>query len=112
MKVNLSLIGFLVGITCGFIILSLKIDNYGILSLPSGIFTSLYVISSLLFLESSKNIDILRILSLPMYTITATFSWYLLSKLFQKNKVLLILYIIFWILIGFYATFIIALAYA
>ncbi len=109
-------IGAIVGFFCGAIIWLMGWDNYGILVIPSGFFTSLYVLSSIFFLKGSIFQFSFKFLNIFAYTITGALSWgvlgYFLSKKSVKFRILLVIYIILWAIAGFYSTIIVAIAYA
>jgi len=101
-------IGGGIGFLCGMLILVMGWDNYGILALASGPFTSGYIFASLF---NTKFFLRNRFLNAAIYVITASLSWGILGYL-KPKKLFLLFYVLIWIILGGYATIIVAVAYA
>ena len=109
-KLKLWKIGAGIGFICSIIILLAGWDNLGILSLPSGIFTSLYILAIMfsggeILLQAQ-----FRVFNVIAYTITGALSWGILGYLWPR-KLPSVIYIILWLFAGFYTTIIMAAAY-
>lgn len=115
-KIKFLIIGGIIGFFCGIVIFLAGWDNYGILAIPSGIFTAFYIILSMFFLGQAISVLSFKVLNILAYTITGILSWGIigtfLSKKSKRYRIVLIIYMIFWIIIGFFATIMVSIAYA
>lgn len=108
-------IGGMLGFLSGLIFVIMGWDNYGLLSLVLGVFSSVFVLITgflpyvfpplcplNVFYSFPGNI-----LLIPIYTVTSALSWWLLGVLISKKGIIIrvtfIFYILLWVILGLFA---------
>lgn len=108
-------IGGMLGFLSGLIFVIMGWDNYGLLSLALGVFSSVFVLITGFLpyvFHHLRPFNIFysfpgNILLIPIYTVTSALSWWLLGMLISKKEIIIrvtfIFYISLWVILGFFA---------